>query len=111
VKLLFDANLAPRLPTLLRDLYPDSEHVFGCGEIADDDDLIWNFAKSNSLVIVSKDRDFQTMSLVFGAPPKVILLRLGNSATSAIEQALRKNYVQIQNFISSRDKALLVIGR
>ena len=27
MKLLFDQNLSPRLPSLLSDLYPDSLHV------------------------------------------------------------------------------------
>jgi len=31
MKLLFDQNLSPRLPSLLADLYPDSAHVRDSG--------------------------------------------------------------------------------
>jgi predicted nuclease of predicted toxin-antitoxin system len=109
VKLLFDANLSPRLETRLQDLFPDSTHVFSCGDIAEDDALIWDFAKSAGLVIVSKDHDFQQMSYLYGAPPKVVLVRLGNASTASVEQALRKNFALIVGFVADKDKALLVI--
>jgi predicted nuclease of predicted toxin-antitoxin system len=109
VKLLFDANLSPRLETKLQGLFPESVHVFNCGDIAENDALIWDFAKSKGLVIVSKDHDFQQMSFLFGAPPKVILVRLGNSSTAMVEQALRKNFGAIIGFDADQDKALLVI--
>jgi predicted nuclease of predicted toxin-antitoxin system len=110
VKLLFDANLSPRLEQRLSSQFPQSAHVFGCGDIAEDDDLIWEFAKSNGFVIVSKDKDFQQMSLLLGAPPKVVLLRLGNSATAQVEHLLRTRLDTIKSFVASPDKALLVIG-
>ncbi len=58
MSLLFDANLSPRLVSLLRDIYPGSVHVFDCGEIVGDDRQIWRFASGKGLVIVSKDSDF-----------------------------------------------------
>lgn len=109
MKLLFDANLSPRLEQRLHDLFPNSVHVFSCGDIAEDDALIWEFAKSNGLVIVSKDHDFRQMSFLLGAPPKVILVRLGNSSTRLVEQALRKHFALIAIFVGDKDKALLVI--
>jgi len=73
VKLLFDANLSPRLVTALTDVFPGSQHVFDVSSIASDDLLVWDFAKANDFTIISKDSDFHRMSFVLGAPPKVIL--------------------------------------
>ena len=43
-----------------------------------DDLAIWNYAKEQGFVIVTKDSDFHELSLVFGNPPKVIWLKCGN---------------------------------
>jgi predicted nuclease of predicted toxin-antitoxin system len=45
------------------------------------DPIVWDYAKDNDLMIVSKDADMNDLSLVFGNPPKVIWLRLGNCST------------------------------
>ena len=55
--LLFDANLSPKLPELLADLFPDSIHVYSYS-LEDSDDKIWNFASERKLIIVTKDEDF-----------------------------------------------------
>jgi len=54
VRLLFDANLSPRLTALLDDVFPGSAHVLEIGTLAADDLLIWNYARDNGLTIVSK---------------------------------------------------------
>lgn len=109
MKLLFDANLSPRLATALRDLFPSSTHVFDCGDIAADDRLIWQYAVANGLTIVSKDSDFQAMSFVLGQPPKVIRLRIGNGPTNEIERLLRKAQDEVSRFESDAEAALLVL--
>jgi len=70
MKLLFDQNLSWRLPQKLADLYPDSRHIREVGMKESQDVDIWDYAKANGFVIVSKDLDFQQRSLLFGHPPK-----------------------------------------
>ena len=98
MKLLFDQNLSPRLPRLLADLYPDSVHVRDLGLRDATDSKIWEYAKQNGFVIVSKDSDFQQRSLLYGHPPKFIWLRVGNCPVKPIEELLRKNSVAIHTF-------------
>jgi predicted nuclease of predicted toxin-antitoxin system len=69
MKLLFDQNLSPRLPRLLSDLFPGSVHAREAGLTEADDTAIWDYAKVNGFVIVSKDSDFQQRSLLLGARP------------------------------------------
>jgi predicted nuclease of predicted toxin-antitoxin system len=73
MRLLFDQNLSPRLPRLLADLYPNSTHVREVGLRDASDVEIWEYAKQNGFVIVSKDSDFQQRSLLHGHPPKIHL--------------------------------------
>jgi predicted nuclease of predicted toxin-antitoxin system len=69
MKLLFDQNLSPRLTRLLDDLYPGSLHVREVGLREAEDAAIWEYAKQNGFIAISKDSDFQARSLLFGIPP------------------------------------------
>jgi predicted nuclease of predicted toxin-antitoxin system len=109
VKLLLDENLSDRMIHRIVDLYPDSEHVKTLGLINTDDKLIWEYAKTNGFVIVSKDADFHQRSLLYGHPPKFIYLRIGNCSTSKIIQILRDNLDTIIQFESSEAESLLVL--
>ncbi len=67
VRLLFDENIAPSLVEALDDLYPGSRHVEQAGLTSASDFQIWEFAKDNGFIIVTKDKDFREFSLDIGA--------------------------------------------
>jgi predicted nuclease of predicted toxin-antitoxin system len=98
MKLLFDQNLSWRLPKKLADLYPDSQHIREVGMKESQDVDIWNYAKANGFVIATKDLDFQQRSLLFGHPPKVVRLRVGNCTVQTIEDLLRRHSAVIHTF-------------
>jgi predicted nuclease of predicted toxin-antitoxin system len=72
MKLLFDQNLASALVSRLASVYPGSEHVRESGMHAASDNDIWNYARQNEMMIVSKDSDFYYRSMVLGHLPKVV---------------------------------------
>lgn len=109
MKLLFDENLSPKLPRLLADLFPDSLHVRDVGMKATDDPIVWDYAKNNDFMIVSKDADMHDLSLVFGNPPKVIWLRLGNCSTRQVENLLRRDFGVIKLFYEDEYVSLLAL--
>ena len=82
VKLLFDENVSSKLTSLLEDLYPGSAHVRDLGLSGASDNRVWEHAKANGFVIVSKDDDFRQRSFLRGAPPKVVWLQVGNAGTA-----------------------------
>ncbi|HMV77786.1 MAG TPA: DUF5615 family PIN-like protein [Leptospiraceae bacterium] len=106
--LLFDANLSPSLPVLLKDIFPDSQHVFSFF-LEESDDLIWEFAKEKNLVVVTKDEDFADLNERLGFPPKVILLKRGNCSTKTVEAILRSNLDNIQKLFTDPDIGLLIL--
>ena len=71
-RLLLDENLSPRLPALLVDQFPGSRHVPDVGLRGATDQGIWRFAGAADSTVVTKDDDFRGLSLLRGAPPKVI---------------------------------------
>jgi len=110
VKLLLDENLSDLIIHRIIDLYPDSEHVKTLTLTNTDDVVIWEYAKANYFVIVSKDADFHQRSLLYGHPPKFVYLRVGNSPTSKIVQILRHSFDIIIQFGDNETESILVLA-
>jgi predicted nuclease of predicted toxin-antitoxin system len=86
--------------------------VFHVREVSlrDADDLaIWAYAKTGGYAIVSKDSDFQQRSLLHGAPPKFIWLRVGNCTVKRIESLLRSSSAAIHTFNLDDSKSHLML--
>ena len=49
-----------------------------------DDEVIWERAKRDGFIIVTKDEDFAQMVWRFGPPPQVVWLRIGNATNLAL---------------------------
>ncbi|MGE0820792.1 MAG: DUF5615 family PIN-like protein [Candidatus Binatia bacterium] len=96
MKLLFDQNLSLRLITWLADLYPDSNHVSPLGLDHVPDHEVYEFARREGFLLVTKDADFSDLGVLRGFPPKVIWIRRGNCTTLTIEQILRRHYDDIK---------------
>lgn len=111
MKLLFDANLSHRLAGRLADILPGSEHVIPLGLERSDDSDIWEYAKAQGFTIVTQDSDFAERSAAEGAPPKVIWIRIGNSATADIEGLLRAHRVTVLRFLDNSNESCLILKR
>lgn len=110
MKLLFDENLSHKLARLLDDLFPNSIHVRDIGLESAEDPLVWGYAKNNGLVIVSKDADMHQRSFLFGHPPKIVWVRLGNCSTSEVELLIRKNREALKVFYEDEYAAFLSLS-
>ncbi len=62
-KLLFDQNLSPKLINRLADLYPNSDHLDLLGLGTADDALVWEHARRNGFLVITKDADFADLSV------------------------------------------------
>jgi predicted nuclease of predicted toxin-antitoxin system len=94
----------------MADLFPDSVHVRTVGLKTAGDPLVWEYAKKNDLMIVSKDSDFHQRSFLYGFPPKVIWVRLGNCSTADVERVLRTNFVIIKVFYEDKYASFLSLS-
>lgn len=94
---LFDENLPlnikflPSLPV---------EHVTDIGESLSDTE-IWEYAKVNDLVIVTKDADFSDRIIISSPPPKVIHLRFGNMRKKDFHAFISKVWNRIEVLITT----------
>ena len=91
----------------LNDVFQDIKHVDRVGLGGESDNAVWQYAKENGYMLVSKDSDFYDKSVLFGYPPKVIWIRRGNCSNKTIELILRNKIATIQAFNDDEDASFL----
>ena len=107
MKLLFDENLSFRLVKALEDVFPGSAHVRDVGLLGAEDPAIWVYAAEHDFMLASKDTDFYDRSVLYGSPPKVIWMRIGNSSVSETADLLRQRYIAIRHFFDDPQATFL----
>lgn len=107
MKLLFDENLAPALVDALAGIFQESTHVRHVGLKSSADGKVWDYAADMGYAIVTKDADFRQRSFLFGPPPKVIWIGLGNCSTKQIAELLREQSNEIEAFGLAEEQAFL----
>ena len=110
-RLLLDENLSPRLASELSGQFPGSVHVRDMQLKGQNDQKIWLYAADNGYTIVTKDDDFRALSLLRGAPPKVIWLVVGNTSTAEILRILLAHATAIEGFITEPTTSLLTLRK
>ena len=110
MKLLFDQNLSPKLVTRLANLFPGSTHVQSVGLDRAADDQVWEHARLNGFAIVTKDEDYNNLSVLRGSPPKVLWLQLGNCTTAQVEAMFRSRFADIEAFDKDTSAGTLVLS-
>jgi predicted nuclease of predicted toxin-antitoxin system len=110
MKLLFDQNLSPKFVNRLADLFPDSSQVQSERLDCASDDRVWDHARLNGFAIVTKDADYNNLSVVRGSPPKVIWLLIGNCTTAQIERMFRSRYSDIEAFENDSSVGTLALS-
>ncbi len=110
MKFLLDQNLSPRLMAGLSEAFPGSIHVRDVGLEAADDVEVWNYARDHNFTIISKDADFHQRSFLYGAPPKVVWVSVGNCTTTDIEKLLKASHSRLIRFSQDEEAAFLVLS-
>ena len=110
MKLLLDQNLSHRLVAALQLEFPGSTHVRDLNLERADDATVWEFARAHGYSIVSKDADFHQRSFVYGQPPKVVWLRVGNCTTEQVAATLRRHVDELHAFEYDVESAFLILS-
>lgn len=109
MKLLLDENLSRRLVPFLQNDYPSSTQIALVGMERANDREVWEYAKANGFVIVTRDSDYYELSMIRGQPPKVIWLRTGNQPKALTIAILLAYRVAIEKALLIDDKACVEI--
>src|SRR3954463_14104561 len=109
MKLLFDENLSPKLPRLLAALFPSSVHVRDCGLKGHADEAVWEYARREGFVLVSKDSDFYQRSLLYGHPPRLVWICVGNCTREVLIALLTRHHQEILALDSPGAESVLIL--
>lgn len=110
MRLLLDENLSRRLVPFLQNEYPGSTQVVLVGLESETDQTLWEYAKLNDYVIVTRDADFEELSLVWGQPPKVIWLKTKNQSKAATLAVLLESRAQVEHALFVEHRACVEIN-
>lgn len=111
MKLLLDQNISRKLVPFLRGEFPDSSHVAELGLTQATDREIWDYARHNDYVIVSKDSDFRQLAFLLGPPPKAVWLDVGNVDSATIRDLILESQVVINRFANSDAESFMVLSQ
>ena len=95
---------------MLAEVYPECRRVHDIGMDRASDTEVWRYAAEHGFTIVSKDSDFHQRSLLFGSPPKVVWLRIGNCSVTESATALRERYIPVRRFVEESTADFLVVS-
>lgn len=107
MKLLLDENISRRIVPLLQECYPNTTHIVLIGLEGASDKEVWQYAKDHDYIIVSKDEDFLSFFSVYGYPPKLIRLLMGNCSNTALVESLVKESISINKLINDKEIGLI----
>ena len=110
MRLLFDENLSEALLPALADLYPGALHVRSLGRGGYSDGEIWTLAAREDCILVTRDEDFLQLSVLRGAPPKVVWIGVGNCSNAALVSLLRSRHAEIERFAAHEEATFLALG-
>lgn len=106
MKFLIDANLPPLLCDWLKSRRHDAEHLFTRNLLAATDSLIWEIARAERLVVMSKDVDFFNRALLFGAPPQVVHVAVGNCSNARLFDVLNSEWDDIEQALTAGSRLI-----
>lgn len=96
---LIDENLPAGLASLIGS---GCKHAIELGGQVSDQAL-WEYARANDLVLLTKDADFFEKLVIHGSPPRVIWVRTGNLRRTELENLLRRQWPRIVSLLEGAD--------
>lgn len=111
MRLLLDENLSESVLPRIAAAFPDSVHVRRILGEGATDEQVWVYARDRGLVLVTRDQDFERLSVARGAPPKVVWIDIHNARSSEVASLLLQRAPLLARFAADPDAAVLVLRR
>ncbi|MEP6701228.1 MAG: DUF5615 family PIN-like protein [Bacteroidota bacterium] len=68
-----------------------------------DDKSIWEYAKTNRLIIISKDKDFLMQQIIKGSPPKIVHIKFGNLQLNDFIRTIEKCWQEVELLLANHN--------
>lgn len=102
--IILDAHLPPSLAPWIFETYniPCFSATYLNLRHANDLDL-FDFAKKQNAIFITKDDDFLELNSRFGSPPKIIWLTCGNTSKKRLKEIFISHFNQAMELLNSSD--------
>lgn len=110
MKFLVDAQLPPALADWIEEHGHQASHISRVGGVGVSDGTIWQMARRESSIIVTKDRDFAIWAAARRDGPQVVWIRLGNATSRNLLMWLEPRWLEIESRLNERIH-LIEVGR
>ena len=110
MKFLIDAQLPPALATWLEGRGHQASHIIATAGLGVTDAAIWETARREERVIVTKDRDFAIWAAARRQGPQVVWIRLGNATSGSLLSWLEPRWLEIETRLEEQVH-LIEVGR
>ncbi len=107
MKLLVDENLPDTLAQMLRRRFPGTVHVGDVDLRSAPDPFVWEYARENGFDIITQDADFRARIHLYGAPPKVVWVRMFGADTAVMLSFIALRLDRIDSFLSDPEESFL----
>jgi predicted nuclease of predicted toxin-antitoxin system len=112
LRFIVDTQLPLSLCKLLRANGHDVLHTYECEDKEyTTDRRIREIAVQEERIIVTKDTDFHDYYIVKGAPPKVLLLKLGNCSNKDLLSSIEKHLPAISNYFEVQSETFVIVWK
>ncbi len=108
MKFLVDANLPPRLCVWLRSHRHEADHLFDRNLLTATDTQIWERGRVENRVIFSKDVEFDDRALLYGTPPQVVHVAVGNSSNTRLFDVPASQWDDIERALVSGSRLISI---
>ena len=109
MKFLVDAQLPPRLSRWINGKGIDSRHAMDIENgLTLPDTTLWEFARNEQEIIITKDSDFVDLALLKGSPPQIVHVQLGNVANNILIEVFDQNWDTLVTAIEGKAKVISI---
>jgi predicted nuclease of predicted toxin-antitoxin system len=106
-----DAHLFPAIATWIKSTLGISALALRDLGLRDAEDTeIFEAAKSQGIIFITKDSDFVNLVNRFGQPPQIILLTCGNTSNDRLKQILQSNLLEALELLASGEPLVEISG-
>ena len=97
-----DAQLPPQLANWLKQIFNVEAYALRDLNLRDaEDELIFQQARQQGIVIISKDSDFVEMVLRLGMPPQLLWITCGNVTNRRLQSLLMQVFPRAQQLLAA----------
>ena len=106
-----DAHLSPAIATWINSTFEIKAFALRDIGLRDAEDLeIFESAKAQGVILMTKDSDFVDLVERLEAPPKIIWLTCGNTSNARLKEILSVTLIDALEFLQSGEKLVEISG-